>query len=165
MKLQNCFTLLLASYSLAQPTSKSIRSGDCLWTGTGKLSQEEIVQHWYTLWAGDYSYLNKTVTPNVQLYQDRFPTGNGSASLPVFDSSAMLSFVKTARTGFETYSFIDDFHYGVENLITLRWTLNATSAGGEDRCVWLHISEELDIDKVLAHSPRALLWRTMGLTY
>ena len=94
-------------------------------------SHSEIVKNWYNLWAGDYSLLDQTVTPDVQIYQDRFPTGNGSIKFPIFNSSAVLDFVKTSRSSFETYSFIDDFHFGSENTLALRWTLNATFAGSK----------------------------------
>ena len=128
-------TLLHGCLTLAQPVVNAESSVPCPWTDTVYRSQEEIVTNWYALWDGDYSYLEKTVTPDVHLYQDRFPTGNGSVSLPIFDSDAMREFVKTSREGWESYSFIDDFHYGVDNLITLRWTLNATWGGSDDRYV------------------------------
>lgn len=67
--------------------------------------------------------------PSIQVYQDRFPTGNGSVPVPIGNASAFLDFVKLARADFETYAFIDDFHIGVENVVALRWTLNATFAG------------------------------------
>ncbi|KAK0930958.1 hypothetical protein LTR48_006479 [Friedmanniomyces endolithicus] len=108
----------------------SYSSVPCPWTGTAPPSPSQIVSNWYTIWAGDYSVLNQIVLPNVQLYQDRFPQGgNGSAQFPIYNSSQFLEFVKEARADFETYSFIDDFHFGNGNTLALRWVLNATYAG------------------------------------
>ena len=86
--------------------------------------------HWLQLWAGDYTYLNKTVSPNISVYQDLFPTANGSVPLIINNSTAMLRFIKQSRTYFSNYGFIDDMHFGEDNLIALRWTLNAVYMGG-----------------------------------
>ena len=112
----------------------------CPWTNLAPLSHEQTVTNWYALWAGNYSALNSTVMPSIQVYQDRFPTGKGSAPLPIGNASAFLDFVKLARADFETYAFIDDFHFAVENMIALRWTLNATFAGSKTAYVQAHSS-------------------------
>jgi hypothetical protein len=88
------------------------------------------VANWLTLW-GDYTYLSKTVAPEFQLFQDRFPTGNDSLSFVVNNSSSLLQFVKDSRAGFEKYGFLDDLHFGEDNLVTLRWTLDAVFAGSQ----------------------------------
>jgi hypothetical protein len=69
---------------------------------------------------GDYTYLSKTVAPDFQLFQDCFPTDNGSVPFVVSNSSSLLQFVKDSRAGFEKYGFLDDLHFGEDNLLTLR---------------------------------------------
>ncbi|KAK3669744.1 hypothetical protein LTR78_010372 [Recurvomyces mirabilis] len=101
----------------------------CPWTKLTPLSHEQVVTNWYALWAGNYSFLSSTVMPSIEVYQDRFPTGNGSAPLRIGNASAFLEFIKLARADFETYAFTDEFHFGVGNVIALRWKLNATFAG------------------------------------
>ena len=129
--------LIAATCSFAVPTNhvEKARSVDatspCPCTGISPSSRDSIVSNWLHLWAGNYTYLSKTVTPDVQVYQDRFPTGTNSISMPINNSSTLLSFVKQSRMTFETYGFIDDFHFGDDNLIALRWTLNATFAGSK----------------------------------
>ena len=129
--------LIAAACSFAFPTSHvdMVKSTDatnpCLCKGISPASRDSVVSNWLNLWAGNYTYLSKTVTPDVQVYQDRFPTGTNSISMPINNSSALLSFVKQSRMTFETYGFIDDFHFGDDNLIALRWTLNATFAGSK----------------------------------
>ena len=112
-----------------RPIASSYPDTACPWTDLQPLTHDEVVSNFYTLWGGNYDYLNKTFTPDVQLWQDRFPTGNGSAPLPVHDTKQMLDFVKASRADFEQYSFIDVFHFGVGNMVTMRWTLNATFSG------------------------------------
>jgi hypothetical protein len=68
----------------------------------------------------DYTYLSKTVAPDFQLFQDCFPTDNGSVPFVVNNSSSLLQFVKDSRAGFEKYGFLDDLHFGEDNLLTLR---------------------------------------------
>ena len=129
--------LIAAACSFAFPTNHvdKAKSTDptnpCLCKGISPASRDSVVSNWLNLWAGNYTYLNKTVTPDVQLYQDRFPTGTNSISMPIDNSSALLSFVKESRMTFETYGFIDDFHFSDDNLVALRWTLNATFAGSQ----------------------------------
>ena len=129
--------LIAPTCSFAFPTNhvNKAKSADatnpCLCKGISPASRDSIVSNWLNLWAGDYIYLNKTVAPDVQLYQDRFPTGTNSISMPIDNSSALLSYVKESRMTFETYGFIDDFHFGDDNMVALRWTLNATFAGSQ----------------------------------
>ena len=103
----------------------------CHEVGISAQWRDTIVANWFTLWGGDYSYLNKTVTPDFQLYQDRIPTGNGSVPVVVNNSSSFLAFVKDSRAGFEKYGFRDDLHFGEDNLVTVRWTLDAVFAGSK----------------------------------
>jgi len=71
----------------------------------------------------------QTAAPDVQVYQGRFPTGNGSAPFPINNSSSLIGFVKAARDGFDKYGFKDDLHFGEDILVTLHWTLDAVVAG------------------------------------
>ena len=103
---------------------------DCSHSGISAQWRDTIVDNWLQLWAGDYTYLNKTVSPNILVYQDLFPTTNGSVPLIINNSTAMLGFVKQSRAYFSKYGFIDDMHFGEDNLIALRWTLNAVYMGG-----------------------------------
>ncbi|KAK3699776.1 hypothetical protein LTR37_016285 [Vermiconidia calcicola] len=123
--------LALPSIYNTLPTTSTFPDTPCPWTDEVPLSHDEVIANWYNLWAGDFSLLDKTVMPDIQLWQDRFPTGNGSAALPIGNSEQFLGFVKSSRVGFEVYKFIDDFHFGVGNMIALRWTLDATFAGSE----------------------------------
>jgi hypothetical protein len=68
----------------------------------------------------DYTYLSKIVAPDFQLFQDCFPTDNGSVPFVVNNSSSLLQFVKDSRAGFEKSGFLDDLHFGEDNLLTLR---------------------------------------------
>jgi hypothetical protein len=129
-------TLLAATSVLAVPTNFSTYetadlNAPCHEVGISSQWRDTIIANWLALWAGDYTYLNKTVAPDVQVYQDRFPTGNGSVPSPINNSSSLLGFVKAARDGFDKYGFKDDLHFGEYNLVTLRWTLDAVFAGSK----------------------------------
>lgn len=130
-------TLFAAASVTAVPTnfgtyeSVTELNRPCHEVGISAQWRDTIVSNWATLWGGDYTYLNKTVAPDFQLYQDRFPTGNGSVSVPVDSSTAFLAFVKQTRADFSQYGFIDDLHFGEDNLVTYRWTLDATWAGSK----------------------------------
>jgi hypothetical protein len=94
--------------------------------------RETIVSNFYTLWGGDYSYLNKTFAPNVVEYQDRVPTGNGNGSVPLIinNSTALLRFIMAGHAAYSTFRFEDDLHFGIDNLIAARWTLHAVYKSG-----------------------------------
>ena len=140
MHLSKATTIVWLSAYLAIPSGSATptnwgddpsRHGqDCSQSGISAQWRDTIVDNWLQLWAGDYTYLNKTVSPNVLVYQDLFPTANGSVPLIINNSTAMLRFVKQSRTYFSKYGFIDDMHFGEDNLIALRWTLNAVYMGG-----------------------------------
>jgi hypothetical protein len=101
----------------------------CHEVGISSQWRDTTIANWLALWAGDYTYLNKTVAPDVQVYQDQFPTDNGSVPFPINNSSSLIGFVKAARDGFDKYRFKDDLHFGDDSLITLHWTLDAVFAG------------------------------------
>lgn len=129
--------LLATTSVIAVPTNfgtyetATALNAPCHEVGIAAQWRDTIVANWLALWAGDYTYLNKTVAPNFQLFQDRFPTGNGSVPFVINNSSSLLQFVKDSRAGFEKYGFLDDLHFGEDNLVTLRWTLNAVFAGSQ----------------------------------
>ena len=91
--------------------------------------RNNAVKNWLHLWAGDYSLVNETVTPDVRVYQDRFPLGHGSAPLPINNAEQFLNFVKSSRAPYTEYKFKDDLHFGEANFVALRWTLDAVWAG------------------------------------
>ena len=101
----------------------------CHEVGISSQWRDTIIANWLAFGAGDYTFLNKIVAPDVQVYQDRFPTGNGSAPFPIGNSSSLIGFVKATRDGFDKYGFKDDAHFGEDNLVTLHWTLDAVFAG------------------------------------
>jgi hypothetical protein len=150
------YAVLAVACTFAFPTNnaeqaRSTETTDpCPCKGISPASREIVVSNWLKLWAGNYDYLNKTVTSDVQLYQDRFPTGTNSISMPIDNSSALLSFVKESRMTFETYCFVDDFHFGDDNLVALRWTLNATFAGSQK--AWVKGRPGVEIHEMLNNS-------------
>ena len=111
--------------------SSAALNGPCHEVGISAQWRDTIVANWPALWAGDCSYLNKTIAPDFQLFQDRSPTGNGSVPFTIYNSSARLQFVMDSRAGFSKYAFLDNLHFGEDNLLTLRWTLNAVFLGSD----------------------------------
>ncbi|KAK5074503.1 hypothetical protein LTR70_008824 [Exophiala xenobiotica] len=126
-------TTLLASSTSASPTFWPITqstSTPCHSQAISPQWHDTIVSNWQSLWAGDLIYLNQTVTPNINLLQDRFPDGNGSEPLSINNSTALLNFVRNSREGFRKYEFRDLMHFGADNLVAFRWTMEGVYAGG-----------------------------------
>ncbi|KAF4628744.1 hypothetical protein G7Y89_g9404 [Cudoniella acicularis] len=95
--------------------------------------RDHIADNYISLWDGNYDIINSTFSPDfTMLYQDRFPTGlgNGSVLSDVDSRAAFLAFVQRGRAAFSQYEFKVVRKFGEDNVIAIRWILDAVYKGG-----------------------------------
>ena len=92
--------------------------------------RDQIVTNYLTLWStADFSLLDIVASPNITVYQDRIPSGNGSASYPITNSTAFRDFIEVARVGFSSYQFVNMLNFGEDDLVAVRWQLQGVATG------------------------------------
>lgn len=75
--------------------------------------------------------MSNQVMPDIALYQDRMPLGNGStAYLPINNVDQLLNFIMTSHAEFSEYNIIDQFNFVSPegDKVAARWTLEGTIA-------------------------------------
>ncbi|KAK4495349.1 hypothetical protein PRZ48_013680 [Zasmidium cellare] len=119
----------LMGLSLAAPSTCLPEGSICPQTNKPRLTIDKTIKNWEEMWAGDFSLLNDTVMPDVQIYQDRLSIGNTTQFIPIQNSTALLNFMRRGRQGYDEYRFVEDFYFGNDNgsMVAGRWHLDAVS--------------------------------------
>ena len=85
----------------------------------------QVIKNYLAIWSGDLSLANTTLSPNLTLQADRFPSPTGSGSVPIVVNSAeaFTAFVQRSRTGWDKYSFVVDKSVANGLHIAIRWRM------------------------------------------
>lgn len=113
-----------ASFALAA-SSPSTATSSCCGSVPTRQHQQQIMEQYLDLWAGNYSLEHAILSPDVHLYQDRFPTGNRTRVVAPTSSREFVDFVKSSREGWKEYAFgLMNSAFDGYNVV-IRWKLNA----------------------------------------
>lgn len=104
---------------------------DCKPDVTTTEHYNQIIDNYLSIWSGNYNLTDSTLSPDVTLFGDRFPssTGNGSDSLSVHTSQDFLGFIERSRTGWDEYGF-DLYKSASQDLnVAIRWIMYGVIGG------------------------------------
>ena len=86
---------------------------------------DAIINSYLDFWNGDLGLAQQIFSPNVTVWQDRVPGVNGSEPYPIFDVDAYVEWARLSRDGWEPWTIINRYGFGVDNRVVIRWTLEA----------------------------------------
>lgn len=117
--------LALAPCAVLSVPTNSSSTQDCAEKAIAPAWYDTIVTKYFSFWDGDVDLAEEVFSPSLTVWQDRLPAANGSAPYPIFDTEAYLAWWRVSREGWEPYQFINRYHFGYDNRVVVRWTLDA----------------------------------------
>ncbi|KAM5349255.1 hypothetical protein ACJ41O_005762 [Fusarium nematophilum] len=101
---------------------------NCCFTPSQAHSRQ-ISDNYLALGNGDYSLLDATFMPDLEVLSGRFPSppgyGDGSIQREIHTSKEFLEFIKLSREGWDNYRFEVDRWAANDYEIAIRWRINA----------------------------------------
>ncbi|CRG91335.1 hypothetical protein PISL3812_08383 [Talaromyces islandicus] len=87
---------------------------------------KQILANYLSIWNGNLSLLDATLSPTISFNADRFPSPKGgSEAFNITTREEFRGFVLRSRTGWDKYEFKVYSWTGHENHIAVRWKLDA----------------------------------------
>lgn len=93
---------------------------------------DTIVHRYLDVWGSekmDDALFNSTFNDDFNLYQDKIVTGKGPIDANIHNLTGLREFMAQSRQGFSQYRFQDLYYFGQDNMVVLRWTLDAVFKG------------------------------------
>jgi hypothetical protein len=86
----------------------------------------QILNNYLSIWNGNLSLLDATLSPTISFNADRFPSPKGgSEAFNITTREEFCGFVLRSRTGWDKYEFKVYSWTGHNNHIAVRWKLDA----------------------------------------
>ncbi len=103
---------------------------DCAHVGISPAWYDHIVTRYLDFWNTNdekvaLDIAQELFSPDFATFSDRLPGANDSVVFPIYGIKDQMAFWNLARAGFEPYRVINQYHFGYDDKILMRFGVDA----------------------------------------